>query len=1300
MPPLRIANLNSINRATIKAAGPRYTPGTDASAPNLQIRSLLDSIEALALSDNYRETLGSLVEALKKAWEQASPSITKSFARKKRTPDRLMGSVSRLGSEKAGTSLGTLRQIRQAANSIQTRLWKHQEKLGDQQRNLERGSDTMSAVESELHHLRNLTSAVSEVVAYVHSPGFKLVDKNRMFIRGEWGTGKTHFLCDVTTKRMGAGLPTLIVLAHRLPSSTKPLDAICQVTGLAAKSITFLKHLDALGKNAGGRALIIVDGINEADRAGWRKGVVSIARQVSQYPHVGLVLSCRSPFERQMLGKHSEQLFTDTVHTGFEEIEFDAQREFFAYYGVPNPHLPLLLPEFSRPLFLKMLCRSFSGKTATAKSRSIRAIASGQKGMTKVFEDFVAKIGEEIEKHFRLPAKTCWRILKGDNISGGSSKVGIAVTMADTVRDYVTLDECVAIVKAWTQWNNKDDVKQLVQRLITDGLLSEDMQWQDGKLRETVRLPYQRFSDHLICRHLLESHLRGTHEQGIRRSFYSNRPLGNIFTLDDWGQTYRKAGLASAIMLEFPDRVKRRLPSEQRELVFYLPKKVRRLSPFVDVFLEGLLWRPKSSFSKQTDRIVASFLDKENNSVRDKTLEALVCLASRPGHPYSAKRIVRYLEGFALAERDLVWTEFLRSAESTSALYRLIDWIEHIGGNVVAHATAQNLVRLSAMSLTTTHRPLRDRATKALVLLGENAPRALFQVTVELLAFDDPYVRERMLAASYGVLMRRWAFAKPALKESAGEFARALYDAMFKLRAPHATKHILTRDYALGIFALARKLNPHCLGRRPLARITPPLPRSVSPIPAASRIRERDCEGAKSAIQMDFENYTVGRLVASRSPYDSAHREYRGVLRQIKWRVLNLGYSKEKFNQIDSWIAQAGFYHSGAENGAKTDRYGKKYSWIAFFEVAGMRADKRNLPYYEEQRRVSDCDIDPSFPEPAPRWRPPLKPFFRRATNYPARWIRKGRTPSYEHILKLQIVDSIQGPWVLLNGFIEEIMPKDNRELFTFVRGLLVDGHNVRKLRSKFRSTDYPGNDAIPDAGTDPYVFAGEVPWSPTFGVHLRTKTGRARRDLREAFESGRRKMVRKRMSALTRWEFREFVRQQSQSAWLQTLAESLNGDGKVSENLNPAVPKFAKFTVYESVPGVPVEIPVRSFGWEGYHSKENQAGSIEYPALALCEALKLRNTGRLVDLVDSCGRPATLCRVFDSDSDFGRSHLIYVRDDLLRAYLNRTNQKIVWLLWGERSMHYTRLQHMRDQLQAVWGRHEHIHRKMVVGRI
>ena len=119
-------------------------------------------------------------------------------------------------------------------------------------------------------------------------------------------------------------------------------------------------------------------------------------------------------------------------------------------------------------------------------------------------------------------------------------------------------------------------------------------------------------------------------------------------------------------------------------------------------------------------------------------------------------------------------------------------------------------------------------------------------------------------------------------------------------------EHILMRDYAEGIIALAQKLSPTSKSRLSIDGLRVSA-RSV--IPGGGRIREKSVEAASAAIHMDFDNYTFGPLVENRANYEFDHRDYRRVRRQIRWRILNLGYDPEKFKTIDNEIGSSNFPH-------------------------------------------------------------------------------------------------------------------------------------------------------------------------------------------------------------------------------------------------------------------------------------------------------------------------------------------------------------------------------------------------------
>ena len=1286
---MSLKKLNVINKEHIRAAGPRYSPSIDPQAPNLEIKPLVDAVESLSLSDRYQNRLSELGQEITSSWKSTPKAITALFKNKK-TPIVLIDLLNKLQKQKAGKSAAILKDIQKETGRFIKLIKKRRDDLWDKQRKAKENSEEHRVIQSELSNMRPIEDALERLMGFIRSQDFKLIAANRLLLLGEWGTGKTHFLCDVTKDRMARNLPTLFLLAYRLPLNDDPLQAICKATGVAKTPNDLLKHLDDLGKKQDGRALIIIDGINEASRPIWREHIKELATFVSQFSNVGVILSCRRPFEEQIFTLKTRQAFIEIHHTGFEEIEFDAQTAFFNFYRIPYPHIPLLTPEFSRPLFLKILCQTFSGKTSTTKSRWIREVAAGQKTMTKLFEDFVNYIGLSVETEFSLSHKTCWRILKGSKASTGEL-IGIAVSMARRQKDFVSQEDCLSIIQSLAQCTNKE-AQQVLQKMIVEGLLIEDIVWSDDSQETVIRLPYQRFSDHLTARHLIDNYLDTSSVAAIKRSFYCNKPLGKIFEIDKWGRNYRMPGLASAVILEFPERVKRVLPKDERELVFYLPIKRRLVAPLIDVFLEGLLWRSRDSFSKQTDRIIVTLLDRCGADVERRMFEVLVSLACRPEHPYSGERLRDYLIKKQLPERDLSWSEFLRNAYASSAIHRILDWIDGPGQQLLNKDTSKHMCILLSLFLTTTHRPLRDRATRQLVSIGDKFPEVLFNVTIDSLKFNDPYIPERMLAASYGVAMHLWAFPSKAVRSSLPVFACRLYDKMFLPKSLYSTKHILTRDYALGIIELALMVKKSCLGRRSMKNLKSPFEKGSVTIPEPRGIRDDHCKLADSAIHMDFENYTIGRLVRDRQNYDSKHKEYRGVLKQIKWRILNLGYDEEKFKEVDGQIANSSFYREQRDRGGKIERYGKKYSWIAFYEVAGMRAERGLLPD-QYASRLSDADIDPSFPETVKRWGPPLKNTFREPYVSARSWASSNLSPSYNHLLQLKLVDGVKGPWVLLYGYINEAAHDDPRKLFTFLNGVFAESSDISKLRHRFNSRKYPGNFSIPDSRSDYYTFAGEIPWSKKYGLEF-FKPGESKRHVDECFSETRKFSKRKVIAELTESD------KLSIGGRFVTFLDDDVLDELSTTTVEEEQSKYIDVPQYKRIPGINVEVPTHDLVWESYHSAENNGGSVDYLAPAICDFLKLRNKSNFRDLYDSNGNEASLLRVFGDDSLYTRSTILYIRKDLLKRYLLHTNQKLIWFIWGERDFELKVLETNREHLQDIWSSYSHIHKKMMVARV
>jgi hypothetical protein len=787
-----------LNEAQIRLAGPRYTLGMDPDGPNIEIRSLVLALAALGFEEAFKNHLDELRNDVHEARLYSSDSVAGAFRRRKFTPEFVESALHSLSLCTPDNPQGAVRDLRVSVSHVMRQLIRLQDRLFNRRRSTQ-SEKARQTIDSDLAGIRHLIRTVSDVQELCQSPTFSLLTSNTLFLIGDWGTGKTHFLCDLTKRRMSDGKPTLFYLAQHLAPGKNPLQAFCDQTALAETTPELLDRLQALGKASGSRALLVIDGINEGDLDEWQSALNPLALLARKYSHVGIVLSCRRPFEQHILTEQTTAKWVQVNHPGFADVEFDAQLEYFTYYDIPAPQMPLLTSEFSRPLFLKLFCGTIRDLAKRARSRYLRELASGQKGMTKVLEDFVRRIGSKIENDFGLPTNRCWEILKGTRIAGGGPSVGIAPAMAEGTRDHLSREECLAIIGQINGWSSSEQSEGFLQRLLAEGLLMEDVRWKEtGAYADVVQLPYQRFSDHLIARHLLDEHLDTSTELSIRKSFYGRRLLGRIFQLRPGGYSFKLPGLASAIMLEFPERVKRHLPQDARELVFYLPRDRRRVDPVRDVFLEGLYWRSADSFTKQTDHVLSVLLEKSNESTRNEVLEIMVGLATRLGHPYSAERLRRYLEKMQMPERDLFWSEYLRYADDTSVIFRLFEWVERTFPAEISEQASRSTVALLSMFLTTSQRLLRDRATRGLYLIGLRQPKVLFEAAVESLSFNDPYVPERMLAACYGVAMSRWADPQGrVVRDALPELARVLVQQMFVPVAPHATRHVLMQDYAL-----------------------------------------------------------------------------------------------------------------------------------------------------------------------------------------------------------------------------------------------------------------------------------------------------------------------------------------------------------------------------------------------------------------------------------------------------------------------------------------------------------------------
>jgi hypothetical protein len=1032
---------------------------------------------------------------------------------------------------------------------------------------------------------------------------YRLLGERFVAVVADAGCGKTELAAQFTSAT--SDRPAGIFLHGRSLQAGASLDDLASsvvVHGRPFPSFEgLLASLDAAGRRTGRRLPLIIDGLNEAeDPRDWQAPLGSAMELLPRYPYVLVVCTLRSAFAEEALPDGAKRL---TIPS-FERDAAEAVKRYFRHYKIDPADAELPWGLLRHPLTLRLFC-----EVANPERKVMVGVEAMPGSLTAIFDRYLDQVAERIA---RLAPRSR-RYFESD-VRSALDEIGAAL-WDENARSLEIGWLRRRLCDQDRAWN-----ESIVTALENDGVLFRVPGERPGSGEMSVI--YDALGGHLIADAILARTGPGRFAEWIREE--ENRDALS-------GAPDKRHPLADDAFVALAGLTPRRLRRVQLWSVVDEPSRTEALYEAAKL--------DRSYLDADTVSELCQLVVTKPSGRRDLLTRLWVTRAAR-SHPLDATFLDAALRSMPLVDRDLRWSEWIRANER-ELLDDLVKLESRWRENPARSAADTLRARWVMWTLTSTARLLRDQGTKSLYWFGYGDPDALFELALDSLEINDPYIPERMLAACYGLAMAFWADPRgSAVRASLPHFAHELVSRMFVPGAPNSTRHVLTRDYALGVITVARMIDSTSIAEEQNVYLVPPFAHLPSPFPLTSEIAEDVADKAGRAIHMDFGNYTIGRLIPDRRNYDYANPTYQQVRRQIEHRILELGYSEERFGKVDGSVGEESWRLQSHRTAGKTDRYGKKYSWIAYFEMYGLRLDEAAFRDSPEDTRPSDVDIDPSFPEPPRTWRPELPEIFAAAPTEFEMWVAHDTKPDYRHLLTPQQVDGVDGPWVLLNGYIEQSSESDGRRVFTFLRGVLTSHKRVAPLIVAFNSLQHPGNRAIPDNREEHYTYAGEIPWSVRFGAPLRDRTGKAKRDIQEAFVTHNG----------VRW-----------------------------------------------VPGIEVEIPITGFSWESYHSDLNEGGNIEVPAPALCDRLKLVNHQGEWDLYDANGKPGSIYREFQSEADTSPSHLLYLRSDLAARYLRRTRQTLIWLNWGERGFEYRTLMSIMDELQALFASDAHIHKQVEI---
>lgn len=826
----------------IRAAGPRYTPEIHVELPIAEdldafgrTQSFFNRVQALALP--VREALLRARYSEHSIADAESAGMTASLCETVQSVLKALGSISQ---DAAGPLpfAGVIEKIEATSVPVQAlaaHLEKRAEEHDSQQPKVEAGHGRYrtNPFRERGYTLRRLESELREASEALRRAD-ELAASSTFVLRGNAGTGKTHLLCDVVKRRVEAHQPTVLLMGQRFVSNDAPWPQVLQHLDLAGLSAEeFIGALEASAQASGERALIAIDAINEGTgRTVWPTHLAAFLAQVERSPWLGVVLSVRSSYEDAVIPSEVRDRALLVTHHGFREHEYDATKTFFVHYGLELPSTPLLAPEFQNPLFLKTLCRGLN-------KQGDQRLPRGFHGISAVFNLYLDAVNARLAQQLGYDARTPLVRRAVD---------AFAAALVDANERWLQRERAAQVVDALLP--NRDFERSLSRGLIVEGVLAEDYLLREGTTRhDVVYIAYERLADHLVAKALLD---KVPAPPDWAAAFSADGALAAVIA-----DEYIPPGLLEALFIQVAERT-------HTELLTFAPQLAARWGTS-HAFLQSLIWRSAAAFSDATRKVLNDLWVSEHDL--HEMLEVLLTVATIPEHPLNASFLDRRLRRVGMADRDAWWSTYLYSAwGGHGSVDRIVDWAWAIGETVVIADDVVDLCGITvAWMLTTSHRFLRDRATKALVSLYTGRLAGMVRLLHRFADVDDPYVAERIYAVAYGVVMRSHDAA------AVGGLAAAVYTHVFEFGSP--PPHILLRDYARGV--VERALHLCSTNNFDSAFIRPPYNSEWPSIPSEEEIKpllpdwtrgfygSRDLEWSRNVIvesvmNGDFARYVIG----------------------------------------------------------------------------------------------------------------------------------------------------------------------------------------------------------------------------------------------------------------------------------------------------------------------------------------------------------------------------------------------------------------------------------------------------------
>lgn len=821
-------------------------------------------------------------------------------------------------------AIGWKNTVMQAVASFHEQLNKNRDKrseMAKRQNELAINFDEKERTEA-YNRYYELIRQINEIDTLIHLPDIiavsdrerQLIDTDIMILKGGAGTGKTQLLANKTKALIDQGTAVLLLPAGIFFSDDAIQKQIMNSLHLGYSLEELIDILQTIGERDNRIIPICIDALNETwNYKLWKTGLPYIIDVVKKAPMVKLVVSYRTEYEPSLLAESLVQSqksggIAMINHNGFEKNSGIAVKEFLKHYNIPFSPLEYFRSEMTNPLFLTLYCKTYNGEEVS---------------LPALYERLIGQVNSTLFHVLKLHEKGFTE--NDDVLRPLIGQMAALIVLSD--RKIITQQQ-LSDLRFWKDYGLY--VVPYINQLVKEGLL-HDLNVDDGKV---YYFAYDQMNDYYCAKSIIDSHSK---KKDVRK--YITMSVLNIKQgkLGNYGNIDLFVNICALYAEKFGE--------ECIDIIDEIKDKEDQWQIFRQ-YIYSFQWRDPQHISRE---LLYDLLSKYYCQP-DDLWPMLIGNSIKVQHPLNADYLHEFLLKYKLNRRDYLWTIYINqlTMEEENRVVQLIQMYDR-GEKLeeICEKQIELLLTLFGWLLTSSNRWLRDYTSKAMIEILKNHFQLCQHILEKFKDVNDPYVIQRLYGIVFGACCKRTDGDYQSLAEY-------VYETVFNQEKVYPD--ILLRDYARLIIERYIWENPSYSGIIDPIRIAPPYISDPIPEIEDQHYEDKHFDNAiqRMVLSMRTADYgwygDFGRYVFQ-SAISNFEVDTKQMFNYAVYYILNeLGLNDEYFSEHDRNCVS---YDRSKTR--KTERIGKKYQWIAMYNMLARISD--NCKMIDRWHSLEEKDV-------------------------------------------------------------------------------------------------------------------------------------------------------------------------------------------------------------------------------------------------------------------------------------------------------------------------------------------------------